>query len=174
MSLFPPPPPRCSSARWRCRRSRNRRRRCRFCRRLRRERAPDMRVRSGVASLVAVSLAWLLMPAPAPRAQETPILAAMQDELQRSLAGLRLQDAPPPYYIAYEMDDMVDTSVLARLGAIVDDASRRIRVLDVEVRVGDYSFDSSRFISGTRGSGFSGGRNVAPLDDDYDALRREL
>ena len=44
------------------------------------------------------------------------------------------------------------------------------------MRVGDYTFDSSRFVV----QGFGGGGNLmgetvlAPLDDDYDAMRREL
>jgi hypothetical protein len=54
----------------------------------------------------------------------------------------------------------------------VEDASRRVRALQVEVRVGDYAFDSSRFVSGNRGSGE--GAVLAPLDDDYDAMRRQL
>ncbi len=134
------------------------------------------------AAGTAVCATLVLVPAPRLRAQgaqgaqgaqESPTLAAMQDELKRSLAGLRLKDEPSPYYIAYEVDDVSDTTLQARLGAIVEDGARRIRALRVEVRVGDYAFDSSRFVGPNRGGG-SDGAVLAPLDDDYDAMRREI
>lgn len=126
----------------------------------------------------AVVAAMLIVPRTAMQAQESPILSAMQDELKRSMNGLRMKDEPPPYYIAYRVDDIVSMRVGARLGATTDEASSRQRVLHVEVRVGDYAFDSSRFLSFDRGSGVVPGSAdaamVAPIDDDYDALRREL
>jgi predicted Zn-dependent protease len=128
------------------------------------------RVAAGAA---AVCLTLVLAPAPPLSAQESPTLAAMQDELKRSIADLRLKDEPSPYYIAYEIEDVSETSMQARLGAMVEDTSRRYRALRVEVRVGDYPFDSSRFVSGNRGGG-SDGAVLAPLDDDYDAMRRQI
>ena len=67
--------------------------------------------------------------------------------MKRSMAELRMKGEPAPYYIEYEVDDrtIVATSS-ARLGAIVENPPRRIRTLRVEVRVGDYTFDSSRFV----------------------------
>jgi predicted Zn-dependent protease len=132
-----------------------------------------MRVRLFAAAAgAALSFSLVVLPAPPLRAQESPTLAAMQDELQRSIAGLRLKDEPAPYYIAYEVEDVTDTNLQARLGAMVEDSSRRVRALQVEVRVGDYAFDSSRFVSGNRAQGE--GAVLAPLDDDYDAMRRQL
>jgi hypothetical protein len=107
---------------------------------------------------------------------ETAILAAMQDELKRSMSGLRIEGQPAPYYIAYQVDEMSNRRLVARLGEIADDASTRSRMLRVEVRVGDYDFDSSRFVSLDRGAGLIGGDAVmaAPLDDDYDVMRRQI
>src|SRR5262249_7542240 len=108
----------------------------------------------------------------------SPVLAAMQDELARSMADLRMKDEPAPYYIAYRVDDVAVTRVAARLGATTDESAARQPVLHVEVRVGDYSFDSSRFLSLDRSAGVLPGSAdaalIAPLDDDYDAFRREL
>ena len=53
-----------------------------------------------------------------------------------TLAELRMKDAPPPYYIAYEVQDRVLTDVSGRLGAVIENPPRRMRVLRVEVRVG--------------------------------------
>ena len=109
-------------------------------------------------------------------AQEAPTLAAMQDEMTRSMSELRMKGETAPYYIAYEVLDRTMSDVGGRLGAIVENPPRRMRALRVEVRVGDYAFDSSRFVM----QGFGGGRALlgetvlAPLDDDYDAMRREI
>jgi hypothetical protein len=108
-------------------------------------------------------------------AQESSTLAAMQDEMQRSMAELRMKGDAPPYYIAYEVLDRTASDVTGRLGAIIENPPRRARTLRVEVRVGDYAFDSSRFVvQGFGGAALSGETVIAPLDDDYDAMRREL
>ena len=111
-----------------------------------------------------------------PAAQESPTLAAMQDEMKRSMAELRVKGEAPPYYIAYEVLDRTVTDVAGRLGAIVETPPRRTRTLRVEVRVGDYAFDSSRFVvqGFGGGGGLTGETVIAPLDDDYDAMRREI
>src|SRR5205085_593157 len=50
------------------------------------------------------------------------------------------------------------------------------RTLQVQVRVGEYSFDSSRFITQDRGAGVVPelADGTASLDDDYDAIRRQI
>jgi predicted Zn-dependent protease len=112
-----------------------------------------------------------------PRAQQeagTPILAAMRDEMARSMASLRMKGEPAPYYIEYEIDDVVSMRAIARFGGIVDDTSDHSRALRVQVRVGDYAFDSSRFVTQDRGSTGAVANATVPLDDDYDAIRREI
>jgi predicted Zn-dependent protease len=112
----------------------------------------------------------------APAAQQSPLIGAMQDELKRSMAEMRVKGEPPPYYIEYEIDDTWSLRASARLGAVVEDLMSRGRSLRVQVRVGDYSFDSSRFVTMDRaGSGPSADATMsAPLDDNYDVIRRQL
>lgn len=98
------------------------------------------------------------------------ILEAMQDELDRSMAGLRLPDQPAPYYIAYTIHTTTRTSLTATLGALTAHTTSRRRSLHVEVRVGDYDFDSSHFATAGRPTGVV---NVT-LDDDYLPLRRRI
>jgi len=125
----------------------------------------------------AFVLMLVLLPVQAGIAQDTPILSAMADELARSMQSLRLTDQPAPYYIEYEVEDRASTRVTARLGALVDDLTGRGRTLRVGVRVGDYAFDSSLF-NAPGGGGFiplqADGSTSAPLDDDYDAMRRQI
>ena len=123
----------------------------------------------------AVVVVWLVVSSqPAPHAQESPIVAAMRDELKRAMADLRLKDEPAPYYIDYEIDDVSTTRIIARLGALLDDTVSRSRTLYVDVRVGDYAFDSSRFVIQGRGGGGGDGSASATLDDDYDVMRRQI
>ena len=99
----------------------------------------------------------------------------MRDEMQRSMAELRMKGEPAPYYIAYELLDRTVSDVSGRLGSIVENPPRRTRTLRVEVRVGDHTFDSSRFVvQGFGGGALTGETVIAPLDDDYDAMRREI
>jgi predicted Zn-dependent protease len=99
----------------------------------------------------------------------------MQDEMDRSMAELRMKGEAPPYYMAYEVLDRTISDYSGRLGALVDNPPRRTRTLRVEVRVGDYAFDSSRFVvQGFGGGGLNGETAIAPIDDDYDAMRRQI
>jgi predicted Zn-dependent protease len=127
---------------------------------------------------VTSALAFLVLTL-APRAQEGPVMAAMTDELARSMKELRLRDQPPPYYIEYEVWDRAQTRVTSRLGSLIEDLTGKNRTLRVVVRVGDYDFDSSLFNApGTNGGGVvslaSDGSISAPLDDDYDSIRRQI
>ena len=96
-------------------------------------------------------------------------LAALEEELQRGMRELGGKGKPPPYYIAYEVHDRNDVTVAASYGALVQSSTRRARILDTDVRVGDYKLDSTHAI---RSNDFDfssviGGHPVAlPLSDD--------
>ena len=130
----------------------------------------------GRRAAVALALALVWSPASAPRAQDSPLFPAMQDEMRRSMAELRLEGEPAPYYIQYRIDDLASMRAVARLGGIVDDLADRSRTLEVQVRVGDYMFDSSRFVTQDRGGGLVQSQSELPasLDNNYDAIRRQL
>ena len=123
--------------------------------------------RLGIASILVL----LCVGVPGARdAGDDLILEAMKDEMDRSMAGLRLPDQPAPYYIAYTIHDTTRTSLTAALGALMADTTGRSRLLHVEVRVGDYDFDSSHFATPGRPPGIV----IVTLDDDYLSLRRRI
>jgi hypothetical protein len=131
----------------------------------------------GVRRAAGAAAVAVILGLPSVKAQDSPLVAALKDELARSMSGLRLKDEPPPYYIEYHIDETVTMRAAARLGAIeVHEPASRLRTLSVDVRVGDYQFDSSRFVvSQNRGFSTQGeGSAVTTLDDDYDAIRRQL
>src|SRR5262245_44024606 len=101
-------------------------------------------------------------------------LAALEEELRRGMRELGAKGKPPPYYIAYEIHDRSDVTVAASHGALVQSSTRKARILDTDVRVGDYKLDSTHTIRSNDFdfSSVSTGHPVAlPLSDDASALR---
>jgi len=133
-----------------------------------------------IAILVGACL-WLA-PAPqarqAQQAQPSPMMQAMQQEMARATSSLRLPNEPPPYYVAYLVTESAGESIQATLGSITGEFSARGRTLRVEVRVGDYTLDSSRFQTLDRDPGmlsmYGQFALSLPLDDDYALMRREM
>jgi predicted Zn-dependent protease len=116
--------------------------------------------------------------APAPRDDRVVLLAAMQDELSRSMERLRLQGYEVPYFVGYQMKEISRHDVAGRSGAVFEDGGRRSRNLQVDVRVGSYEFDSSApregpFTVGQEGPTWYAPKE-APLDGDPIALRNAL
>lgn len=107
------------------------------------------------------------------------VLRAMRDELARSMAELRLDTMPRPYFLSYRIDDVTRLSAEASRGSLITSSDSRRRRLTVELRIGDYAFDNTNFLGSPSdmfdfGGVFGGGMGELPLDDDYAALRREL
>jgi predicted Zn-dependent protease len=103
-----------------------------------------------------------------------PGLAALRDELQRGMTELKAKGNPAPYYIAYEVHDRREVVVSASYGALVQSSSRRARILDTDVRVGDYRLDSTHAIRSDDfdySTAMNGHAVTLPLSDDPGALR---
>lgn len=133
-----------------------------------------MKRRDKIAIVVAMAAIWVT----AARAQDDVVLKAMRDEMTRTVSQLSMKDMDKPYFVAYRVKELDSTSVSASLGSITNSHPSRMRLLSVELRVGDYSLDNSNFLSTTS---FSGGasrmfRSIAqvPEDDNYLEIRRSL
>jgi predicted Zn-dependent protease len=104
----------------------------------------------------------------------------MKQELDRSMARLRLRGYEAPYFISYTLRDVEQAEVAGKLGAVFAREHQRRRVLHVEVRVGSYELDNTS--ADERESAIDDvGLNLtevdrdAPLDDeDLHALRGPL
>ncbi|MGH7521056.1 MAG: metallopeptidase TldD-related protein [Gemmatimonadales bacterium] len=123
----------------------------------------------------------LLPPPPtvAPADSGDVLMRAMRDELARSMAELRLDTMPKPYFISYRIDEVASLDASAARGSLIGSNAGRSRLVSVELRVGDYAFDNTNFMSmpsGAFGFGddFGLGSGEVPLDNDYGALRRQL
>ena len=87
-------------------------------------------------------------PADTSTAKRSPLLAAMQLELDRSLKVLSAQD-PPAYYIGYTITDTNRVNVSGSNGALLSSDENRSRYLEVSVRTGSYDLDNTHKV-GTR------------------------
>jgi predicted Zn-dependent protease len=103
---------------------------------------------------------------------------AIEEEMQRAMALLKQKGDPPPYFMSYQVHDNRSQSIVASLGALQSSTPEHQRILDIEVRVGDYNLDNTHQIRGQRGGGGGAGAAVTrtgsvlmPLDDDIDALK---
>lgn len=108
------------------------------------------------------------------QAADDVILRAMHDELERSRELRVISPEAPPYFISYGLSDTDGVSISATLGALLNVNSNRGRIPLIEVRVGDYDFDSTGHIySGLySGSGYEFAQ--WPLDNDYNVIRQQL
>jgi predicted Zn-dependent protease len=99
---------------------------------------------------------------------------AMKDEMERSTARLRMGELERPFYIEYRVLDVELRAVSASFGALVNSSTTRNRIFSVEVRVGDYQFDSSNFMGDDGFQGFIGSTGQVGIDRDYESLRQDL
>ncbi len=104
------------------------------------------------------------------------LLDVMADENARWIAALADRDEAPGYYISYQVVEQRSISLEAEGSSLLVDEDETARALDVEVRVGSPELDNRHPLSDDRMEAFNRlprlGR--APLQEDEDAMRREL
>ncbi len=130
------------------------------------------------AALAVLALA-IAFPAAAEAQQSSSVLMdAMTTELQRAFTSLGRQGAGkqepdkllPPYFLSYSVSDASMVAIRAQFGAVVDSSANHVRVVDVQVRLGNATLDN------THGKHRSSAVNSLqlPLGDDREALARSL
>jgi predicted Zn-dependent protease len=137
------------------------------------------------AGLCAAFSAFILITPATARAQKQPaspiLLDAMTTELNRAFKSLGRTDAGksaagaddkqlPPYFLSYSVSDASFVAIRAQFGSLVDSSATRMRVADVQVRLGDPKLDNTH---GTHRSSAVNSLQL-PLSDDRDALTRSL
>jgi predicted Zn-dependent protease len=142
-------------------------------------------------SLTALILAIALFPqhdaraasAPAPAsaaaathaAEDTPLLRALDAELKRAMSSLgsdgpAAAQQPKPYFLSYAVSDADQVGIAAEYGAIVTSNQRRLRTVDVQVRLGSPAEDNTH--GDHRNSALT--TFPLPLTDDPNAIARTL
>jgi TldD protein len=105
-------------------------------------------------------------------AKRSPLLAAMQAELGRSLNTFGAQE-PAAYYLGYTITDTQRVNVSGSNGALLNSDENRNRWLEVSVRTGNYQLDNTHKV-GERQSQSGGPGTSVPIDDDAEVLRRAI
>ena len=103
------------------------------------------------------------------------LLDTMQTEMERSRTELKVDEYDLPYFVGYRVVDAKMTSIEASFGALIEDDYQHERRAAVDVRVGDYRFDSHPDSSNPFdfGNDFRPSADV-PLDGDPAGLRATL
>lgn len=120
-----------------------------------------------VATLIPASAQHPVPAAKTSAVSSDPILNAMKDELAREQQLLVLPGMERPCFIQYRLEDVHNYEAVANYGALVREVENHQRAVRVEVRVGDYTVDSST----ARGEGTV---ELAATDNDPDELRFAL
>lgn len=108
------------------------------------------------------------------RAAPSPLSQALEQEMNRAFDRLKQKGNPPPYFISYWVRENESVDIETSLGALRSSDKDHSRLLDIEVRVGDYDLDSTHQIRGQRGTNTGPAFSYPvsmPIDDDLDALR---
>ncbi len=132
-----------------------------------------MSPRSTLMLLLVLAVATM---AQAQDAATSPVLDAMQQELDRSMAALAGEPVPP-YFLSYEITESHRISVSGAFGTLGGSSESRNRLLNVDLRVGGYELDNTHQLRGgfdrfDRFRRFS--RTLIPVDDDPEAIRSVL
>lgn len=127
---------------------------------------------AAIACLVSVAI--LAHPAIAQKADPSPVTQALEQEMKRAFELLKEKGNPAPYFISYSVRENESVDIEASLGALRTTQKNQSRLLDIDVRVGNYDLDNTHQIRGQRGA--SGGQAFSypvlmPVDNDIDALR---
>ncbi len=123
-------------------------------------------------ALVSAALPLAQAAPPDAQAKRSPLLPALQAELDRSMKTMSAQD-PPAYYMGYTITDSQRVDVSGSNGALLNSNQARNRWLEVSVRTGSYNLDDTHKV-GERQMPNGGPGTSVPLDDDAEVLRRAV
>lgn len=139
---------------------------------------PDRRSPTALTPFLAAFVALLLLPLPAANAQEeaelSVIMQAMRGELARSTEQLELEGLEKPYFLAYTVRETDRLNAAGSFGALLSSSEGKSRLLNVEVRIGDPSFDNTNFGSMSLFPSSFGSGGALPLENDYREIRRQI
>jgi TldD protein len=125
-----------------------------------------------VSAMVLAAHVKIAAAADAAQVKPSPLIGAMQAELDRSFPVLKAQD-PPAYFIDYTVTDTQRADVSGSNGALLSSNEIRNRWLQVAVRTGSYQLDNTHKV-GDRQMRGSGPGVAVPVDDDAEILRRAI
>jgi predicted Zn-dependent protease len=125
-----------------------------------------------VAAALRPTLAHAGPPDTPPVGKPSPLLGAMQAQLDRSFKTYSVQD-PVAYFIGYTITDTQRAEVSGSNGALLSSTEARNRWLQVSVRTGSYTLDNTHKVGEQRMPSGGPGTGV-PVDNDEQIVRRAI
>ncbi len=110
--------------------------------------------------------------AAAAQAKPAPLMATMQQELEREMGALSKAD-PPAYFIDFTVTETNRAAVSGSNGALLSSTQTQSRWLEAQVRVGSYELDNTHKVAGGGPERGSYGEPI-PVEDDAGVLRRAM
>lgn len=105
---------------------------------------------------------------------ETLCFDAMEDELERNMASLQLENLASPYFISYLISDAKVTAVESSLGGITYSSQVPYRDKDVTVLVGNNKRNNQNYCDLNTLFNYSGSSTRMAIDNDYSNIRQNL
>jgi len=132
--------------------------------------------KSIITALFLVGFSFLNLTFAQTETFESVAFKAMQEELNRNMANLKLDKLKSPYYISYLITDANLFSVEAQLGTLVKVVDKPLRKQETAVFVGNHQRNNLNFMNENKLFGWYGGSFYVPmtLENNYDAVRRSL
>jgi predicted Zn-dependent protease len=102
------------------------------------------------------------------------LLATMKQELNRNMKVMK--SAPvPPYFLSYQLTDNRAIQITSSFGALTASSDRKTRLLDIDIRVGDYKRDNTHPTTGeSEQMRFRRTTANVPVENDSTALTMSL
>ena len=122
-------------------------------------------------SIIALSLLACLLTTVVAQSEDV-VFRAMEDELNRSMDRLVIEDMQPPYFMSYRIKDYQTATIKARYGAVIKSEVEDQRFFYIEMRVGDPVLDNTNFVGTWQDLGSY--REGLVEEDNYNAIRHEL
>jgi len=99
------------------------------------------------------------------------LIKGLQEEMNRTMKSLSSEEVPP-YYIAYNVTTLKKVNISSKNGKIFSSSANKNRILDIDLRVGDYQFDNTHIIRGNPISfNFAGGAIQIPTENNLPAIK---
>src|SRR5215467_12909349 len=127
-----------------------------------------------LAAALLAGVSTLTHSAFAQKSIPSPVTQALEQEMKRAFALLQQKGNPAPYFISYSVRENQSVDIETSLGALRTSQKDHSRLLDIDVRVGNYDLDNTHQIRGQRGGNTGSGFSypvLMPIDNDVDALR---
>jgi predicted Zn-dependent protease len=102
--------------------------------------------------------------------QEENLINSLKKEMNRFINELH-NEQYPPYFIGYEVSDIQSGRVDVSFGSIEYSGTATRRILDIDLRVGNYKLDNTHRVKDRGFSFTSADSKVLPIEDDELAIR---